>query len=73
MQKRICQNSKSTMTITVVLKSTMTIRVDIKLTMTIRKDIKSTKTISITIKSFHTQHWSTTPGPGVNAKTRIIM
>ena len=70
MQKRICQNSKSTiaisvdlksaMIISVELKSTMTIRVDLKSTMTIRADIKSTKTISVNIKSFHTQHRSTT-------------
>ena len=70
MQKRICQNSKSTIaisvdprtiiTISVDLKSTMTIRVDLKSIMTIRAEIKSTKTISVNIKSFHTQHRSTT-------------
>ena len=70
MQKRICQNSKSTIAISVDLKSTMTISVDLKLTMTIRVDLKSTmtiradkksiKTISVNIKSFHTQHRSTT-------------
>ena len=70
MQKRICQNSKSTIAISVDLKSTMTIsvdqksmmtiRVDLKSTITIRPDIKSTKTISVNIKSLHTQHRSTT-------------
>ena len=60
MQTRICQNSKSTIAMSVDLKSTMTISVDLKSTMTIRADIKSTKTISVIIKLFHTQHRSTT-------------
>ena len=50
MQKCICQNSKSTIDISVNQKSTITLRAD----------IKSTKTISVNIKSFHTQHPSTT-------------